>query len=111
VRLPSTLIFDHPTPASAAQFLLTQAGGEPTPATASLEADLRRLEATLTSMADDHRITEIEPRLRIFSSRLSSVLSRDNGRRDSPDHDLAGDLRNVSDEEIFQLIDKEIGSA
>ncbi|MBS2965994.1 SDR family NAD(P)-dependent oxidoreductase [Actinocrinis puniceicyclus] len=113
LRLPSTLIFDHPTPAGAASLVLTQVGGaQEQKAVSPLEEQLQKIEALLGAVAgDDQQLSRFEPRLRSFSNRLSSVLSTINSKREDDAEVFADDLDGVSDEEIFQLIDKEIGSA
>ena len=61
-------------------------------------------------MAQDQRqLTAIEPRLRYLSKRLRAVLSGAGGEPvtdDGPDGEL-----DLSDDEMFDLIDKELGSA
>nr|QLJ96957.1 SDR family NAD(P)-dependent oxidoreductase [Micromonospora carbonacea] len=113
LRLPTTLIFDHPTPVAVARFVLTTVGG-PDPAAASpLEAELQKVEALLTEVAGDaDRLAELEPRLRAFSNRLRHVLS--GGPADQPETADAGPeylLGEVSDEDMFDLIDRELGAA
>jgi NAD(P)-dependent dehydrogenase (short-subunit alcohol dehydrogenase family)/acyl carrier protein len=113
LRLPSTLIFDHPTPAGAASLVLSQIGGtQDGKARSPLEEELQKIESLLITVAgDEQQLIEFEPRLRSFSNRLSSVLSGIRSKRDDAAEEFADDLDEVSDEEIFQLIDKEIGSA
>jgi acyl carrier protein len=113
VRLPSTLVFDHPTPVAVAKFIVTEVGGPDREAGASpLAEELQRFEALLTTVAGDERqLAEYESRLRSLSNRLRSVLGGAAGRHDEVDELIEDDLDEVSDEEMFELIDKELGSA
>jgi acyl transferase domain-containing protein len=112
LRLPTTLVFDHPTPAAVTQLLITEAGGaasEP-----PIEVELKKLEAMLiTISADEEQRVQIEPRLRSFDKRLRAFLGDTNGYRNGADggSDHEEDLGIASDEEMFALIDKELGSA
>jgi len=109
LRLPTTLVFDHPTPERVAHLALTQIGGPVGPAATPFDEELRAIEALLTEVAaDEQRLAEYEPRLRAFSNRLRSVLRGGSKNRDEAASD--DDLFEASNEDIFALIDKEIGS-
>ncbi|MER6186051.1 SDR family NAD(P)-dependent oxidoreductase, partial [Streptomyces sp. NPDC001652] len=106
LRLPSTVIFRHPTPAQLADRLHTelfQDAAASTGATAVL-ADLDRLSAALTGMADDGRADVAE--------RLRRLLRELDGAGAEAPH-LAGGHEDLAaatdDDEIFALIDKELG--
>ncbi|WP_198943108.1 type I polyketide synthase, partial [Actinophytocola xanthii] len=98
LALPTTLIFDHATPAELAHHLRTLLGAaEDAPAL----AELARLEAAVSAGPLDP-----DTRSRLVK-RLSSVLwtledgrARDNG---------SAELATASDEEMFALIEEELG--
>ncbi|AOR30864.1 hypothetical protein BFF78_07175 [Streptomyces fodineus] len=113
MRLPATLVFDRPTPIEVARLILAEAGGttagqRPSP----LDEELQRLEAFLIAVSGDHQqLAGAEPRLRSLSNRLRALLSTTNTAHDDTDDDFEDDLDFVSDREMFDLIDKELGSA
>ncbi|MYS41014.1 hypothetical protein GTY23_07110, partial [Streptomyces sp. SID5998] len=110
VRLPATLIFDHPTPVELAGRLLEDLGliGDPA-GDAALTARLDSLEealGALPGLADSVR-EGIGVRLLDLAARLGAVplttAAFDAGSGRSIDLDTA------TDDEIFQLMDGELG--
>ncbi|WP_356948801.1 type I polyketide synthase [Actinomadura geliboluensis] len=96
VRLPATAVFDHPTPAALAGFLGERVAppAEAGPGLAELDA----LEAALAGAALDE-----EARSR-FAARLRALVWKfDEGS--GAEEDLAA----VSDEELFGVLDNELG--
>jgi acyl carrier protein len=109
LRLPTTLIFDHPSPGAVAEFLVAEVGGPQESAGSPLDEALQKLETLLITVGNDQQqLAEFAPRLRSFSNRLRSVLGAASSDADEVPED---DLDAVSDEDIFDLIDKELGSA
>ncbi|MCK9921591.1 acyltransferase domain-containing protein, partial [Frankia sp. AgPm24] len=110
VPLPTTVIFDYPTPAELARYLLDEllrgpAGpaGQSAGSPLAGPGDLDGLAAGLPLLSDDVRAAVL--------ARMRTLLRRWD---DSPDGEAGGDaatddLDAASDDEIFDLIDNELG--
>ncbi|WP_416309428.1 SDR family NAD(P)-dependent oxidoreductase [Saccharopolyspora sp. NFXS83] len=101
LRMPSTMVFDHPTPAALAEHLFGQLAGDTAvdEGTAVL-ADLDRLEAAMAATdPDDVTRTGV-------ASRLRQLLKR----WDEPaDSGVSERFEQASTDEIFDFIDNELG--
>ncbi|MER7708904.1 SDR family NAD(P)-dependent oxidoreductase [Kitasatospora sp. NPDC097605] len=98
--LPATLVFDHPTPAAVAAYLLTElpaAAGGPVPVGA-----LESLAALERALAGPAGAAEVDSAL---LARLRALVDRwDLGGRPDAEHEF--DFDNASDEELFQLVER-----
>jgi NAD(P)-dependent dehydrogenase (short-subunit alcohol dehydrogenase family)/acyl carrier protein len=104
LSLPATLVFDHPTPAAVSRYIETRLMPESTSPEALVHQELDRIEAALSSIGPaDRARPEITARLRTLSRLVDQTIP------DSAVPDGGGDLETVSDEEMFDLIDREFG--
>jgi acyl carrier protein len=104
LRLHATLVFDHPSPTAVAEHLLAAIGRVGVAVPAALDGELDRLEQTLASLpADGADRVRLEARLQMI------MLALGNGRRRERVA-VAEEMRSASADEVFDFIDRELGS-
>jgi NAD(P)-dependent dehydrogenase (short-subunit alcohol dehydrogenase family) len=96
LKLPSVLVFDHPTPASVANHVRSRLSTKP--GRAQVDEHLDRL-AALLSTADETERERIGARLRPLLAAVDSAGTDGAGER----------IRTASAEELFDLIDRDLG--
>ncbi|GLU50536.1 KR domain-containing protein [Nocardiopsis ansamitocini] len=107
LRLPATLLFDHPTPAHLAGTLRERFGAGNPQADTSALAELDRLETTLRGLGPDRRTRDaVAGRLRAL---LADWGQEENVRTDADTVDVAEKIREASASEVLAFIDDQLG--
>ncbi|WP_277351247.1 type I polyketide synthase [Micromonospora sp. HNM0581] len=102
LRLPATLIYDHPSPAAVARLVRSELTGD-VPDAANLEAELARFEALM-----DGTVPDEAERGRI-TVRLQALMSRWNAAYGAAGAEsTARDLTSVTADELFDILDDEL---
>ncbi|MFD8321801.1 type I polyketide synthase [Kitasatospora purpeofusca] len=117
LRLPTTALFDHPTPTALAAHLRERlspppaapAGAAETAEPADAATEFDRLERALSALAADPAArSEAVDRLTALLAGLTGPPATE-GDGDGGDGDLATRITDVSDDDIFDFIDNELG--
>lgn len=114
LTLPSTLLYDYPTAAALADHLDAELSGDAAEAGLPLLADLDRLEAALLAVtpADLDTIAPDDAEQAKIGRRLKDLLALWNEARGLSDTGaLTEQLEDASDDDLFDLIDRNLGRA
>ncbi|GLW58982.1 type I polyketide synthase [Kitasatospora phosalacinea] len=106
VKLPATVVFDHANPRALAEFLEAELADLAPGGAAAVAAELDRLEALIDGLAPEEADrARIGPRLQALAARLNGA------RGAAPGPELAHVLESASAEDLFNLLDQELGSS
>lgn len=101
LRLPATLVFDYPTSAAVSQCVLAGVDRAASESAPSADSELLELERRFSSIA-----AREEERAKVVA-RLETLLSKLNARHVAQDDE---DITAASADEVFELIDRELGA-
>jgi acyl carrier protein len=105
LRLPATVVFDHPTPEALSTYLGAQLAGAQPEETTVLAAfsGLEKVELSLTRiLEDDSARTKVTARVKKLLAQLSAVES-------TGEESVADRIQAADDDDIFDFIDNELG--
>ncbi|MBM7172496.1 SDR family NAD(P)-dependent oxidoreductase, partial [Streptomyces sp. G44] len=106
LRLPSTMVFDHPSPAVLAAHLLAELVPHTGAGDVPLLAELDRLEAAVaTAEADEQTRVRVTQRLQLLLAKWTEAGAEPASREQS----TAERLDTATPEDVFDFIDNELG--
>ncbi|KOT39082.1 hypothetical protein ADK41_14390, partial [Streptomyces caelestis] len=107
-RLPATLLFDYPTPSELVAHLYARVAPAPAGAQETVLAELDRLEKSISGIeVDADLFAQVAARLEVLRGKWQSL--RTEASAALGDKDDAFDFDSATDEEVFDLLDNELG--
>ncbi|MCX2926353.1 type I polyketide synthase, partial [Streptomyces sp. NEAU-W12] len=107
-RLPATLLFDYPTPSELVAHLYARVAPAPADGPEAVLAELDRLEKSITGIeAGAELFEQVAGRLEVLRSKWQSL--RTEASAASGEEDDAFDFDSATDEEVFDMLDNELG--
>ncbi|MGW6802523.1 SDR family NAD(P)-dependent oxidoreductase, partial [Streptomyces sp. NPDC055039] len=104
LRLPATLLFDFPTPAAVVDQLHSQLVTEEAGGAGSVLAVLDQLEKAITEMTvDAQEFKHVAGRIEVLRTKWAAL------RQESANGSGEFDLESASDDDVFALLDDELG--
>jgi rifamycin polyketide synthase module 7/8 len=106
LRLPATLVFDHPSPVALARHLHAELLPDGDQALSAVNAKIEDIESFISGLRLD------EPMKSTIVLRLQGLMARCNGVSEQVDSTrMAEKLESASADEVFEFIDNEFGSS
>jgi polyene macrolide polyketide synthase len=104
LRLPATLLFDYPTPAAVVDHLYSRLVAEEADGAGAVLAVLDRLEKAITEMTvDAQEFKHVAGRIEVLRTKWAAL------GQDAPRGSGELDLDAASDDDVFALLDDELG--
>jgi acyl transferase domain-containing protein/acyl carrier protein len=102
LRLPATLIFDYPTPARVAAYMLEEAVSNGASSEALVDAEIDRLQARLATLGSE------ESERKRIAGRLRAVLEELQAPAPADGVTVAERMQSASADEVLEFIDREL---
>ncbi|CAM5538017.1 Polyketide synthase OS=Streptomyces gougerotii OX=53448 GN=GCM10010227_32020 PE=4 SV=1 [Streptomyces diastaticus subsp. diastaticus] len=109
VRLPATLLFDHPTPSELVAHLYTRVAPAPADGPGAVLAELDKLEKSFTGVEMGAELfDQVAGRLEVLRSKWQE-LRAEAVKGDEKAEEETFDFDSASDEDMFDMLDNELG--